>query len=294
MQINIELSYNASGKGGNIVNFYDVSQALVGFQRTLALTTHLILNDKIIVQAPHLKGAEIYTSPSENGSFRIIGIITTIGAGMIALNQQPKDTPLGHLWHSAYDYVISETLGFHVDYNLTIGKQLEDSRQSKSVSETSLDALKRERLDSLCEKCELAIEMMHRPIYASKTASLGLLSINVGGSIKNIGQPMNMDTYENIRIERLSDKVRIYRCKVASYNSNLFTGRIFIAEYNRLIPFILDENFRTKEYISLLTENLHKNAAEKFLANFWLNIHCYEYLSRTDIVKKILIVSVSE
>jgi len=294
MQINVELSYKASGTDGNIVDFYDISQALVGFQRTLALTTHLILNDKIIVQAPHLRGAQVFTSPLENGSWKVFGLVTTLGAGLITLNQQPKDTPLGNLWRSAYDYVISETLGFHVDYDRTLGKQIEDTRPAGSVSKTSLNALKRERLDSLCEKCEPAVEMMHRPIFASRTATLALLSTNVGGAVKSIAQPLNIESYENIKIVRLSDQIRFYKCIVSSYNSNTFSGRIFVSELGRLIPFLLDKKFQTEENISILTQNLHKNSVSNFKDDIWINVRCYEYFSRTNLVKKILIVKVSE
>ena len=59
---NISLSYSGLLADRSEIDFYDVSQALVGFQLSLALTTHLILNDEIIVQAPSLKGAHTRVS----------------------------------------------------------------------------------------------------------------------------------------------------------------------------------------------------------------------------------------
>ena len=69
--VEFTLSFTGSRAELNQIDFYDVSQALVGFQRSLALTTHLILNGKIITQAPALKGAEIIATPPVAGSWKL-------------------------------------------------------------------------------------------------------------------------------------------------------------------------------------------------------------------------------
>jgi hypothetical protein len=101
---NISLSYSGLLADRSEIDFYDVSQALVGFQLSLALTTHLILNDKIIVQAPSLKGAQILAFPTERGSWKFAAAIVTAGTIAYQLGTAPRDTPLGHLVSSAYDY----------------------------------------------------------------------------------------------------------------------------------------------------------------------------------------------
>jgi hypothetical protein len=69
--IEITLSFNGGAADKNEINFYDVSQALIGFERSLALTTHLVLNGEIITQAPALKGAEILAIPPTEGSWKL-------------------------------------------------------------------------------------------------------------------------------------------------------------------------------------------------------------------------------
>lgn len=69
--LNITLTYTGRAANRNEIDLYDVGQALVGFQRSLALTTHLVLNDEIITQAPALKGAQIIALPAEEGNSRI-------------------------------------------------------------------------------------------------------------------------------------------------------------------------------------------------------------------------------
>src|SRR2546428_7773280 len=111
--IEITLSFSGSRADQNEINFYDVSQALIGFERSLALTTHLILNGKIITQAPALKGAEIIAFPPTEGSWKLSAAVLVAATGAYHLGTAPKDTPIGHLIRSGYDYVISEALGFH-------------------------------------------------------------------------------------------------------------------------------------------------------------------------------------
>ena len=114
--VEVTLSFMGDRADESEIEFYDVAQALIGFQRSLALTTHLILNDEIITQAPSLDGAQILALPPEPGSWKITAAIMLTGA-FYTLGTAPKDTPIGNLISSAYDYVISETLGFHVDYD---------------------------------------------------------------------------------------------------------------------------------------------------------------------------------
>lgn len=53
--INFDLSFGGGITDRHQIDFYDVSQALIGFQRSLALTTHLVVNGEIITQSPSLK-----------------------------------------------------------------------------------------------------------------------------------------------------------------------------------------------------------------------------------------------
>lgn len=167
--LKISLSYDGQAANVSEIDLYDVAQALIGFQRSLALTTHLVLNDEIITQAPSLKGAQIFTRPAEEGSWKITAIIVS---ALYTLGTAQKDTPVGNLISSVYDYVISESLGFHVDYDKTLGQQYEEYKKSK---EPKVEPLPQHRLDSLIEKCEFAIKEMHRPIIKSATQMLRTL-----------------------------------------------------------------------------------------------------------------------
>ena len=92
--VQFELSYTGADADDHEIDLYDVSQALVGFQRSLAITTHLILNGEIITQAPALKGAQIFAFPSEDGSWKIKAGILVLGTAAYHIATAPNNTPL--------------------------------------------------------------------------------------------------------------------------------------------------------------------------------------------------------
>ena len=109
--INLTFSYSGEDAENHQLDFYDTAQALIGFERSLALTTHLVLNGKIITQAPSLRGAKIFVIPPAAGSWEIVAGIFTAGTGtaLYKLATAPRDTPLGHFVSSIYEYVIQRT-----------------------------------------------------------------------------------------------------------------------------------------------------------------------------------------
>jgi hypothetical protein len=112
--LDVTLTYSGRESDDNEIDLYDVAQGLIGFERSLALTTHLVLNNEIITQAPALKGARILARPAQSGSWELTATILVLAAGAIyKLGTAPKESPIGHLIRSAYDYVVSQTLGFH-------------------------------------------------------------------------------------------------------------------------------------------------------------------------------------
>lgn len=84
--MSMSLSYDGALADNNVLAMYDAARALAGFQRTLALTAHLIINGEIITQAPSLKGASIISSTPEEGSWKVTAIIIS---GFTQPSQRP-------------------------------------------------------------------------------------------------------------------------------------------------------------------------------------------------------------
>lgn len=258
--VQFELSYSGGTTEAHEIDLYDVSQALIGFQRSLAITTHLILNGNIITQAPALKGAEIYAFPSEEGSWKIKAGIFVLSTAAYHVATAPNNTPLGHLVYSAYDYVISESLGFHVDYNKSLG-QLYAENKEKNIA---LPMVREAQLDSVIEKCSTAITEIHRPIYKTKTADTARISTNIDNRKIPLNPTFSFETFQYIIEEFIKEEVEIIRGFVSSYNSNTYKGRIYVPEEERPISFVLSEVTRREACIQLIVDSLRANALRGF------------------------------
>ncbi len=248
------LSFEGSIADRNILGAYDAAAALRGFERSLALTTHAVLNGNIIVQAPALKGAEIYFEPPARGSWESIALVVL--GGMWALNNVSKDSPIGHLLYSAYDYVMKSATGISVDYDKPIRVLLEEAKkQAPEASENfNIDVL-----DGVIERVERSIEEMHRPIVESKTAIVANITYNHGSTDTKIAS-LDHQTYEYISQSIERPKPETVLGAISSYNINSFTGRVFVPDLGRTVPFLLSETSRGTKEIDRLTSSLRANA----------------------------------
>lgn len=254
------LSYSGHDSDSHKIDFYDVSQALVGFQRTLALTTYLVLNDEIITQAPALKGARIYALPAEEGSWKFTVYVTLFASGLYALTTLPNNTPLGHLVFSAYDYVVSESLGFHVDYNKSLGQLNEENKAAK----IQLPEIREAQLDSLIEKCHTPIKEIHRPIYKTGTAETAKIMTELDDKKKTLKGEFSYDSYCYLTEDYLGESFENVEGSISSYNSNTFKGRIYVPKEERPISFILADIARTESFIKIIVQSLSSNALRRF------------------------------
>ena len=285
IELEFNLSYTGDASDEHEIDFYDVAHALVGFQRSLALTTHLVLNGEVITQAPSMKKGQLRLIPPQAGSWEITAILILTAA--YKLGTAPKETPIGNLMYSAYDYVVSEILGFHVDYGKTLGQQYEE-HDWKSEGIPILDQT---RFDSVIEKCESAIESVHRPIIGSATANKALITYPIQEERELIGQPLTVSTYDYIHYTETTDKPVEYFGKVSSFNLNTFQGRIFIGDEKRPIPFELGRDIRDVSTIVRITESLTSNARSRFQSNSGdLIIKAFRFTSRSGRLKKLIIV----
>jgi hypothetical protein len=255
-EIPITLSFSGASSDGAVIDFYDVSQALLGFQRSLALTTHLALNGEIITQAPSLKGAKIFVSPPEYGSWKVNAYIVMGLTGLYQLGTAPKDTPIGHVVYSLYDYMISETLGGHVDYDKTLGEIYEKAKRNK----LPLKEITESQADALVEKCSAAVREMHRPIAITGTAKSAGVGVRIGQNTFPIHTALNFSSYEYMLETRQSLESERVIGRISSYNSNTYKGRIYVGEIGRPVNFEINPKARSESAIEAITTSLHLNA----------------------------------
>lgn len=287
--VGFTLSFSGSLADEQRIEMYDVSQALIGFQRSIALTTHLVLNQEIITHAPALKGAEILALPPTEGSWKINTVVVL--TGLYGLTTLENTSPLGHLVYSLYDYVVSESLGVHVDLNKSLGEIYEEAQKKKQ----SLPVIKQHQADSLVEKCNTAMHEIHRPIYKTGTAERADVTATVGRTKIPLRVPFTLQSWEYIHETRTSDEQEHFVGCVSSYNSNTFKGRVFVEKFGRPISFELAQDTRDKRTIELVTTSLQSNALRKYTEEKGM-IYFLAYLreSRSGQLKSLLITQISD
>lgn len=286
MEFTLEFEGNEADR--NLLDFYDAAQAFGGFQRSLALTTHLIVNGEIITQAPSLKNATIFVRPPEDGSWKTVAVVT--GTLLLSGGVASRDSVFGHLLTSAYDYVISESLGFHVDFEKSLGQQIEEHR---AVSDEVSRELDQGKFEALIEKVESAVRDLHRPISHSGTAATAILGESQSGRIvRKTGPTLDRETFEYIDVTNLSSDQRRYNGKVSSYNSNTYKGRIYVEDEGRPVPFTLAEVCRDPRTISKIVGSLSTNAMNRFDERAEIRFSALRYESKNGRLKGFLILQV--
>ena len=285
MEIEFELIYKGLDADHSQLDMYDAAHAFLGLQRSLALTTHFVLNGEIITQATALKYAKIFSTPPESGSWKINSKIFIIGAAVWAAGTIDKETILGHLMFSAYDYAIKNTLGFHVDYKKSLLKLYEE-RMDMNKEQI------RSKLDSLTEKCESSFLDMHRPFVKSKTAEEAEIIFKYKKERKPIGGSINEITYARIKEEIRSDIPEEIEGYISSYNMNTYKGRIYVISEERPVPFFLDKKSRTINAIRVITESLQINSINKFDKKAKVRIIAYKIFGISGRIKSLHVVEV--
>jgi len=288
MELEMTLSFEGGAADNHQLDFYDAATAFSAFQRTLALTTHLVLNGEIITQAPSLRGARILSRPPEDGSWKAVAYVagTLVLSGSVA----SRDSVLGHVFTSIYDYALSEALGFHVDFEKSLGQQIEESRQRTDEIPRGLDEGK---IQALVEKIEPAVKDLHRPIAQSKTADLARIGESRRGAIfRHTGPTLDEETFEYINVTTLTDREIDMLGKVSSYNANTFKGRIYVETEGRPVPFTLADTARSIRTVGKIVRSLSSNAVDRFDDEATIKFSALRFESKNGRLKAFLVTKV--
>lgn len=243
--IEFEVSYNGSTSDNHQIDLYDVSRAMMGFHRSFAITSQMMLHNELIHKSTSLKNAHIYTFPQEEGSWQMK---FALFAALTSPFTLPNNTVIGHLGYSLYDYVISESLGVHVDFNKTIGKIYEEN--------TSLPRVEQHQLDDVVHKCTGSIIDMHRPISHSSTANNTIIRAIQNEKKIPLSTELTLDTYNYIEEEILSENEFTVTGTVSGISASTFSGRIEVSGIDRPVPFVLDKSVKNDSSFVNLLESL--------------------------------------
>jgi len=201
----------------------------------------------------------------------------------------PNNTVLGHLVYSIYDIVISQSLGFHVDYSEPLLKTYENQQ----LEDMGVKVPTESQIDSLIEKVQPAIKELHRPIYKNETASRATITAHYGHAEEELTHEFNIQTYEYIKQTVLSNEAKVYAGVISSYNINTFKGRIFLFSNNRPITFELSRDFRNSTSINLIVDSMPENA-RGHVQSATIYFHAYENTGVNGHLKSLSVINVSD
>lgn len=283
-----QLSFEGAEADEHLLEFYDAAEALRGFQRTLALTTHLVLNGEIITEAPSLKGARVMITSPEAGSWKVIATVGMLMSGVSVIGTASRDSVYGHLATSLYDYAINESLGFHVDFDKTLGVQYDQEARKRH---STVPRVTQSQADSLIEKIERSVKQMHRPIYASGTAETARVESRFKRQRQTIAV-LDAESYEYIHLTTKGSESETFVGKVSSYNVNTFKGRVYVPNEGRPVPFELSEGARDFYTVEKITRSLSLHALSTNSTTGLITFTGYRFESSSGRLKQLLITGV--
>lgn len=288
MRANVEfsLSFNGSNATDGIISFYDVSRALAGFERSISLTTHLLLNGEVITQSPSARGFELYLLPPEQGSWKavaglVFGTALTVGVAS-------RDSALGYLAVSALDYVIQQSLGFNVDFDKTLAQQLEEAKKSDLIPLK----LSEDRFDSLIEKIEPSLRDCHRPIAFSGSAETGQIEWETKLETGVLDGYFDSETFQYISETIQLDELAEFTGVISSYNVNTFKGRIYVESLNRTLPFELGDIARSRKTAALIAASLYENTSSSNTFSKYVTLKGFKNMSKNNRLKGMFVTEV--
>jgi hypothetical protein len=258
--LSIKLRYSGELAENHQIDLYDFAQALVGLERSLALTTHLVLNDEVITQATALRGARVICEAPKPGSLTILAGIGMAGAGLYKLGTLRKDNPLGHLVYSAYDFLVHKVTGQDLDYDKSLRKLFEESHQNEKLG---LRLPRESKFDSLAEKIEPPLTRLHRPIVNSGTAEKAEIIFPGKSKKSKRSVVLNHDSFARMKYRARGDDISVIRAKIAVFNPNTFNGRLFVPELDRTIPFFLTHAARSPAAFLLIGRSYSRNLNDR-------------------------------
>lgn len=202
---------------------YDASVALYGIARSASIAAHYVVNQRIIKQAPSLRGARVLIAPPAAGSFEFIVPI------FLALADPGVQASLTQNVFSNFLYDIMK----NVYGRLTGSKEKPETEELKSIVRS-----KPGDLDAIADSIEEDVVRIHRPMSNDNSVQF---NIAVKGGDVNI---VNFDrsTFEYAKTKIISGTSSEYFGHVTSSNSNTIQGRFYLEEEERNIGFSVDKD----------------------------------------------------
>jgi len=239
--------------------------SLEGMAHATTLITHFALEGKIRRRAPYSDKFRLLIGPPRNGSWVADFFIQLAGS---------------EVWAGAAAGAAVSSVPGLFKLIRRISKRAtgqEDQDDGASVLEKG----KPGTFDALVEAVEPSLLRAHRVIHNERTH----IEIRAGG----VSIEFDRSTRRYLEMTEIDDAPRIIMENVASYNVNNRTGRVFINQLGRTVPFQLIKEIDKNSEISI-AQSLQNYTVNR-LANSDLEIRALAKRAYDDRIKSVVIVS---
>lgn len=233
----LKIRYNGGDATENRIELYDGSTSIQGFAQALHIATHAFVNGSTIHKAPALKGAQVYLNPAKSGSF-LVDI-------SIAISKDPAVALSAGGIFAAYT-----AAPFYDFIKMIFGKAVGNADEEPETPAVRKALEKHEPFfDEVAEIMEGSLQRAHRPIGE------GVGYVTVERARSSLLQ-LDENTKDWVNTNNIVPPNGSLCGNVTRYNSITRNGRMYVDEFNRVVPFRIGEDFQLST-LGLLTWSLH-------------------------------------
>ncbi|TCP60673.1 hypothetical protein EV663_10829 [Rhodovulum bhavnagarense] len=239
----IKIRYTGGLADENVLPGYDGATSIDGITRALHLATHAYMTGEVTTRAPAMKGASIHIKPARQGSFlfELIVLMETYPATSTAA--VAIGAPM------FYDFIKTAfkraTGCLDAEPETASLKKLYQRKEPPPLKKPPVD------FDELSEILEGSLQDAHRPIGDEGT----ITSMSIGTPRTEL-VTFNLETKDWVNTQEESIGLEVVRGNVTRYNSLSRNARVFVDQFNRVIPIRPDGDFSIGN-LPLLTWSLH-------------------------------------
>ncbi len=239
----IKITYTGGLADQNALPGYDGVTSIDGITRAIHIVTHAYMTGEVTSRATALKGASILLRPMRKGSF-IYDLVVLMEA-----NPATTAAAVGLGGPMFYDFVKAAlrraTGAFDAEPETISLQRLYQRKDPPPLKRPPAD------LDELSEILEGSLQDAHRPIGAEGT--IGRISI---GTHRTELVLFDEGTKDWVNTREAAVGLETLRGNVTRYNSLSRNGRVFVDQFERVVPMRPDADFMAGN-LAFLTWSLH-------------------------------------
>lgn len=217
------------------LEFYDGADALFGFAKSIRLASHYLFTGKVAFQAPSAKGVQLYMVPPKAGSYEQPIHVEFVNDELIV---NGKRVPVSS---EVFQDFITQAL------NNAVGNQIDP--ETDEVNE--IITAKPGDIDVLSEALDGPLKGSHRFIGKARSHKSTKLITDVSGGDEEIVK-FDGDTLDYLNTRIYADNLEDVIGTVAAYNRNSVTGRFYVPDLQRTVPFKPEKGVAIKDRTPLI------------------------------------------